>query len=62
MAEEYGAREKLLRRANLLLDATALRQLVAQFEGQMQEALATTAGDTRMPVAVFRISGLSKRA
>ncbi len=38
--DQYGAREELLRRAELLLDETALRALVVQFESRMASALA----------------------
>lgn len=39
LADEYGARDELLRRANLLLDEPALRTSVAQFEAGMDAAL-----------------------
>jgi len=39
LADEYGAREELLRRADLLLDEPALRSLAAQFESRMDAAL-----------------------
>ena len=39
-ADEYGAREGLLRRANLLLSDEALRGMVVSYEGQIDAALA----------------------
>ena len=39
-ADEYGAREELLRCANLLLNEPALRALVASYEAQIDAALA----------------------
>lgn len=39
-ADEYGAREELLRRANLLLSEAALRGLVASYEKQLDATLA----------------------
>ena len=41
--DQYGAREELLRRAELLLDETTLRALVAQYESRMASALAAPA-------------------
>ena len=38
-ADEYGAREELLRGANLLLNEKALRRLVASYEAQLDAAL-----------------------
>jgi len=55
-ADRYGAREELLRRAELLLDETALRALVAQFESRMASALAAPAGGDGPPHEVFTIS------
>lgn len=45
-ADEYGAREALLRDANLLLDKQALRDMVATYETQLDEALAQRSPDT----------------
>lgn len=39
-ADEYGAREELLRSANLLLSEPALRALVASYEAELDDALA----------------------
>lgn len=39
--DAYGARESLLCRADLLLDEGAMRQLVAQFEQEMDSTLAS---------------------
>lgn len=42
LADEYGAREELLRRADLLLDEPALRTLASQFDARMDDALIDT--------------------
>ncbi len=54
--DQYGAREELLRRADLLLDETALRELVAQFESRMASALAAPASSDGPPHEVLKIS------
>lgn len=54
--DQYGAREELLRRAELLLDETALRALVAQFESRMASALGAPATGDGPPHEVFKIS------
>ena len=54
--DQYGAREELLRRADLLLDETALRALVAQFQSRMASALAAPATGDGPPHEVFKIS------
>ena len=54
--DQYGAREELLRRAELLLDETALRSLVAQFEARMASALAVPPGDDGPSHEVSKIS------
>ena len=54
--DPYGAREELLRRAELLLDETALRALVAQFESRMASALAARAPDNGPSHEVFKLS------
>ena len=51
-----GAREELLRRAELLLDETALRALVVQFESRMASALAAPASGDGPSHEVFKIS------
>jgi hypothetical protein len=56
-ADQYGAREELLRHADRLLDEPALRQLVASFEAKMREALAAHPGESRLPTEVFGASG-----
>ncbi|WP_345944715.1 DUF6880 family protein [Variovorax sp. dw_954] len=54
--DQYGARDELLRRAELLLDEKALRALAAQFESRMAGALvAPTDGDGHA-YEVFKIS------
>lgn len=55
-ADHYGAREELLRRAELLLDETALRALVKQFEERMASVLASCADRDVPPLDVFKIS------
>jgi hypothetical protein len=54
--DQYGARDELLRRAELLLDEPALRALVVQFESRMASALATPASGDGPPYEVFKIS------
>ena len=54
--DQYGARDELLRCAELLLDEPAQRALVAQFECRMAHALAASADDDSPPREVFRIS------
>ncbi|MEZ5660904.1 MAG: hypothetical protein R3E83_21045 [Burkholderiaceae bacterium] len=59
-ADDYGAREELLRCAHLLLDEPAQRGLVARLESQLSATLETASGDEHLPVAVFSLSaGLS---
>jgi len=58
--DDYGARETLLQRADLLLDVAGLRHLVAQFEKQMADLLASAAGVqsyAALPGGVFKLSG-----
>ena len=45
-ADEYGAREELLRCANLLLGEDAMRALVASYEAQVDDALAHAASQS----------------
>jgi len=56
LADEYGAREELLRRADLLLDEPALRTLVAQFESRMDTALGGTTKEKGRSHDVYKIS------
>ena len=56
-ADEYGAREELLSRADLLLDEAALRKVVAVFEQQMRDALARSPEASRVPAEAFQASG-----
>jgi hypothetical protein len=53
--DEYGAREELLRRADLLLAEPALRELVALFEARLADALRSAPEAQRAPHEVFRI-------
>ena len=55
--DQYGARDELLRRADLLLDEPARRGLVARLESQLAEALDASPVGESPPVEVFRISG-----
>ena len=55
-ADEYGAREELLRRADLLLDKSELRGLVARFEALMTEALAGIGHSHGLPHEVYKAS------
>jgi len=54
--DEYGARDELLRRAELLLDEAALRALVAQFESRMDSAVANPTNDRCPSPEVFKMS------
>lgn len=55
--DRYGAREDLLRRAGLLLDEAAQRELVARFESQLTQVLDASFGAGRLPIEVFHLSG-----
>ena len=55
--DQYGAREELLQRADLLLDEPAQRGLVARLESQLSEALDASPRGESPPLDVFRISG-----
>jgi hypothetical protein len=55
-ADEYGARDELLRRADLLLDEPAQRALVAGLESQLAQAVEASQGRENPPMEVFRIS------
>ena len=56
LADQYGAREELLRRADLLLPERALRDLVALFESRMADTLSSVSDAERLPYEVFKIS------
>ncbi len=56
-ADEYGARDELLRRAHLLLDAPAQHGLVAKLDSQLSQALDASPHGASLPIDVFRISG-----
>lgn len=59
-ADQYGTRETLLQRADVLLDEPALRQLVSLFESRMACAIENTPANERPPYEVFkRSAGLS---
>jgi hypothetical protein len=55
-ADEYGAREELLQRADLLLAEPTLRELVSLFESRMVHTLPCASKDQRLPYGVFKIS------
>lgn len=55
--DQYGARDELLRRADLLLDEPAQRGLVARLESQLSKALEASPRGESPPIEVFRISG-----
>ncbi len=54
--DDYAAREELLRRADLLFDEVALRDLVSQFESRMEQAVAGLSSAGRPSSEVFRAS------
>ena len=56
-ADQYGARDELLRRADLLLDEPAQRALVAGLESQLTQAVEASQHGESPPMEVFRISG-----
>lgn len=56
-ADQYGARDELLRSASLLLDESAQRGLVARLELQLAQAMDASPRGQSPPVGVFRISG-----
>ena len=56
-ADQYGARDELLRRADLLLDEPAQRRLVNLLESQLVQVLESSPHGASPPVEVFRISG-----
>lgn len=56
LSDDYGGREDLLRRADLLLTEPALRSLVSMFESRMASELATKAAVTGLPHGVYRMS------
>lgn len=55
-ADQYGAREELLRRADLLLAESALRELVALSETRMADTLSSASKAEGLPHEVFKIS------
>jgi len=56
-ADQYGARDELLRKADLLLEEPAQRGLVAQLESQLSQAMEASPGANSPSMEVFRISG-----
>lgn len=57
LADEYGARDELLRQASLLLDEAAQRELVAKLDAQLSAAVEACRAPRNPPYEVFRISG-----
>lgn len=55
-ADDYGAREELLRRADLLLAEPALRDLVAMFEARLAETRSCAPQPNALPYSVFKTS------
>lgn len=55
-ADAYGAREELLRSADILFDEAGLRGLVVLFEARMTQALAGASSAGPLPVEVFSVS------
>lgn len=56
-ADQYGARDELLRCAHLLLDVHAQHGLVAKLESQLSQALDASPHGASLPIDVIRISG-----
>jgi hypothetical protein len=56
-ADQYGARDELLRKADLLLDEPAQRGLVALLEAQLTQTLEASPRGEGPSIDVFRISG-----
>lgn len=54
--DEYGAREELLRRADLLLAEPALRGLAARFEAQLAQLLEESPRGKMPPIDTYRLS------
>lgn len=55
-ADAYGARDELLRGADVLFDEAGLRGLVSSFETRMTQAMAGAGSADRPPYEVFRAS------
>jgi hypothetical protein len=53
--DEYGTREPLLGRANLLLTETQLRVLADRFQAEMGAVLGERRADERMPLRTYRL-------
>ncbi len=56
-ADQYGARDELLRSAGLLLDEPAQRGLVARLESRLAQAVDASPRGQSPPIGVFHISG-----
>lgn len=55
-ADEYGAREPLLRHADRLLDGPALRELARRYDARLRATIAGTGDGKEVPYEVFRLS------
>jgi hypothetical protein len=56
-ADQYGARDELLRSSNLLLDEKALRDVVDRFDQELIAGVSAAAGADHLPPSVFSASG-----
>jgi len=55
--DDYGAREELLRRADLLLDEQGLRELAGRYEDRLAQLMTVAARTGELPTEVFQVSG-----
>jgi len=55
--DDYGAREELLRRADLLLDEPGLRELAGRYEERLAQLMKVAARTGELPTEVFQVSG-----
>jgi len=55
--DDYGARDELLRRADVLLDEQGLRELAGQYEEQLAQLMAVAGRTGQLPTEVFQVSG-----
>lgn len=54
-ADEYGAREALLRHADLLLQKSALTEMATLYQSRLAEVLRGAGGEGRLPHEVFKM-------
>ena len=57
LGDQYGARDELLRAANLLIDEAGQRRLVERLDAQLSATVDACAEPGNPPIEVFRISG-----